>query len=144
MPKRSLFLVPLLSALIMILWNLCFDPIFSTIQQRWIWENGGAYFGVPISNFLGWFLTVYLVYQLFALVLYKYSENTPITQGKTYWLIVPIIYLGIALEYMLNPLYQTEHLEIYGSLALMAVFTMGFVSLLGIIHVLRLTDAQLQ
>jgi putative membrane protein len=34
----------------------------------WIWEQGGGYFGVPLTNYLGWFFTVYVFLQLFALV----------------------------------------------------------------------------
>ena len=53
----------------MVIWDLCFDPTFSPVQHHWIWEQGGGYFGVPLTNYLGWFLTVYLFFQLFALYL---------------------------------------------------------------------------
>ncbi|MCZ8516874.1 carotenoid biosynthesis protein [Paenibacillus filicis] len=48
---------------------MCFDPKASTINHIWIWEQGGGYFGVPLTNFLGWFFTVYVFFQLFALFL---------------------------------------------------------------------------
>jgi hypothetical protein len=50
----------------MVMWDLTLDPRASTIQQQWIWEQGGGYFGVPLMNFVGWFLTVYIFLQLFA------------------------------------------------------------------------------
>ena len=59
--------LPLVSALIMVAWDLSMDPIWSTVEHGWIWLNGGAYFGVPLSNFFGWYLTIYVIYQLFAL-----------------------------------------------------------------------------
>src|ERR1700732_5270330 len=52
------FVVPVIAAFIMVGWDLCFDPAASTIAHMWIWENGGGYFGVPLTNFLGWYLTV--------------------------------------------------------------------------------------
>jgi phosphatidylglycerophosphate synthase len=52
-----------------VMWDLGFDPTFSTIQHAWIWEQGGGYFGVPLTNYLGWFFTVYVFFQLFALFL---------------------------------------------------------------------------
>jgi uncharacterized membrane protein len=52
----------------MVMWDLTFDPRASTIQHMWIWEQGGGYFGVPLTNYLGWFFTVYVFLQLFALV----------------------------------------------------------------------------
>ncbi|HKF52602.1 MAG TPA: carotenoid biosynthesis protein [Candidatus Acidoferrales bacterium] len=66
--------VPLLAALIMVAWDLAMDPIWSTVMHAWIWKRGGPYFGVPISNFFGWYLVVYIIYQSFAL----YLRNRPI------------------------------------------------------------------
>jgi putative membrane protein len=53
----------------MVLWDLAMDPASSTIQKLWIWEKGGGFFGVPLSNYVGWFLTVYVFMQLFAFYL---------------------------------------------------------------------------
>ena len=61
--------VPLIASFIMVSWDLTLDPVASTVGGSWIWRDGGAYFGVPISNFLGWYLTVYVFFQLFALYL---------------------------------------------------------------------------
>src|SRR6266704_6284726 len=59
--------VPFIAAFVMVMWDLTLDPRASTIQRQWIWEQGGGYFGVPLTNYLGWFFTVYLFLQLFAL-----------------------------------------------------------------------------
>jgi uncharacterized membrane protein len=61
------FAVPFIAAFVMVMWDLTFDPRASTIQHQWIWEQGGGYFGVPLTNYLGWFFTVYVFLQLFAL-----------------------------------------------------------------------------
>jgi putative membrane protein len=58
--------VPFIAAFVMVMWDLTLDPRASTIQGQWIWEQGGGYFGVPLINFVGWFLTVYIFLQLFA------------------------------------------------------------------------------
>src|SRR6266581_482364 len=60
--------VPFIAALVMVMWDVTFDPRASTIQHQWIWEQAGGYFGVPLTNYLGWFFTVYLFLQLFALL----------------------------------------------------------------------------
>jgi putative membrane protein len=60
---------PLIAAFAMTAWDLALDPVRSTINHLWIWENGGGYFGVPLVNFLGWTFTVYLFMQVFALYL---------------------------------------------------------------------------
>ncbi|MGD8903929.1 MAG: carotenoid biosynthesis protein, partial [Anaerolineae bacterium] len=38
---KSLCLVPAIASLIMVMWDLCFDPIKSTIERAWVWEDGG-------------------------------------------------------------------------------------------------------
>ncbi|MCW2705169.1 MAG: hypothetical protein JWQ37_3164 [Blastococcus sp.] len=60
---------PVIAAFAMTAWDLSLDPVASTINQAWIWENGGGFFGVPLVNFLGWTFTVYLFMQVFALYL---------------------------------------------------------------------------
>src|SRR5437870_4736695 len=69
-PKATAFMtfaVPFIASFIMVVWDLGMDPTSSTIRHLWIWEQGGGYFGVPLTNYLGWFFTVYVFYQLFAL-----------------------------------------------------------------------------
>lgn len=63
------FAVPFIASFVMVAWDLGFDPTASTINHLWIWEQGGGYFGVPLTNYLGWFFTVYVFFQVFALFL---------------------------------------------------------------------------
>jgi putative membrane protein len=60
---------PVIGAFAMTAWDLALDPGTATINQAWIWEDGGGFFGVPLVNFLGWTFTVYLFMQVFALYL---------------------------------------------------------------------------
>ena len=61
--------VPLAAAFVMVAWDLSMDPTWSLLVHGWVWHGGGAYFGVPVSNFLGWYGTVFLIYLGFALYL---------------------------------------------------------------------------
>ena len=67
--------IPMMAALLMVAWDLSQDAVWSTIQQCWVWSQGGAYFGVPLSNFFGWFLSTYIFFQLFALYLRRCSSD---------------------------------------------------------------------
>jgi putative membrane protein len=71
---------PIVGAFAMTAWDLALDPGTSTINQAWIWENGGGFFGVPLVNFLGWTFTVYLFMQVFALFL---RGRGPLPDGTT-------------------------------------------------------------
>jgi uncharacterized membrane protein len=66
---RQVFTLPLICSFIMVAWDLALDPVWANVAVAWVWKDGGPFFGVPVSNFLGWFLTVYVIYQLFALYL---------------------------------------------------------------------------
>ncbi len=83
--------LPLIAAFIMVAWDFSQDPVWSTVLHLWIWPQGGVYFGVPVSNFLGWYLTVYVFYQLFALYLQGRSTNPdPLPPG--YWNVAILFY----------------------------------------------------
>ncbi len=133
--KKQLFSIPLIGAFIMVMWDLCMDPIITNINHAWVWAEGGPYFNVPISNFFGWFLTTYLIYQIYALYLYKYGETKPVVQKKSFWIYPTIGYLGVALVYMINPLFIASNLEIYWPISLIATFTMFFAAILNLIVV---------
>src|SRR2546421_3760780 len=61
--------VPFIASFMRVAWDLGMDPTSSTIRHSWIWEQGGGYFGVPLTNYVGWFFTVYVFLQVFALFL---------------------------------------------------------------------------
>jgi putative membrane protein len=65
--RNRLFATPLLGSAIMTAWDLSMDPHWATLYQAWIWHDGGPYFGVPLSNFVGWYATAYIYFQGFAL-----------------------------------------------------------------------------
>ena len=49
------------AALVMTAWDLVMDPGMAA-AGNWVWERGGAYFGVPRWNYAGWLLMTFLVY----------------------------------------------------------------------------------
>lgn len=63
-----LFTVPLVASFVMVSWDLAQDPVWSTMLQAWVWRDGGPWFGVPLLNYFGWFLTILSIYVLFAFV----------------------------------------------------------------------------
>src|SRR5512143_1636470 len=53
-----------LGALIMTAWDLAMDPMM-VAGGHWVWEQAGAYFGIPLQNFGGWWLTIFITFWLF-------------------------------------------------------------------------------
>ena len=134
---KQIFIVPFIAAFIMVMWDLTVDPISSTLQGLWVWSTPGAYFGVPISNFFGWFLVVYLFFQIFALYISKYDtikfqKATEIFK-KPYWSEAAAVYGITAIGTILSIFYEFNDITI--SMALITVFTMIFVALLALINI---------
>jgi len=57
-----------LAAVAMTAWDLAMDPMM-VMAGHWVWEQPGAYFGVPIQNFWGWWLTTFTALALYQLAL---------------------------------------------------------------------------
>ena len=98
------FAVPFIASFVMVMWDLTFDPRASTIEHQWIWEQGGGYFGVPLTNYLGWFFTVYVFLQLFALfVRFRPADNIAArTLPKSHYVQAVVMYAVIGLTPVLT------------------------------------------
>ena len=136
---KQIFIVPFVAAFIMVMWDLIMDPVASTVLSQWVWRNPGAYFGVPLTNYFGWFLTVFIFYQLFALYLFKYDifqpQKVKILTSKPFWIEALVVYVQLGL----NPLLISVafHNDITVSMSLVAVFTMLFVALISFIAIMN-------
>jgi putative membrane protein len=96
------FAVPFVASFVMVAWDLGMDPTNSTIRHNWIWQQGGGYFGVPLTNYLGWSLTVYVFYQLFALYLhFRTPGGDRPALSRSYFAQAAVLYAVIGLGIVL-------------------------------------------
>jgi len=96
----STFATPFIAAFVMVLWDLSLDPGAATDGKWWIWHDGGGFFGVPLQNFLGWYLTVFVFMQLFALYLRDQGPQAPPAQPKAYFWQAIVMYALVALNFV--------------------------------------------
>lgn len=152
-PDRFALLgVPLLAATAMVIWDLSMDPLRATLEGRWVWLDGGAHLGIPISNYLGWFGVTWLMFQSFAAYLYLRPERRfpKLVRSRLYWASVPLAYSAFAGEYLLNPVVGSSQLELirinqtlvpasslYADVAALCLFTMIPLAALGLVMALR-------
>lgn len=94
----ELLAVPAAAAFVMVQWDAVLDPVESTLARNWVWFGGGGFFGVPLTNFLGWYLTTWLYFQLFSAVLYL-RRAVPERGERTaaFWSVPVLLYLGAGL-----------------------------------------------
>lgn len=100
--------LPIVAAFVMTQWDLVMDPPPSTIAKTWIWHDGGAYFGVPLLNYLGWLLTSWMFYQAFALFLSRRRDLPvpPKRQSRAFRLAAILFYLCAGLAHVTPLLLQ--------------------------------------
>ena len=81
--------LPLVAAFINVAWDLANDPVWANIDQLWVWQDRGAYFGVPVTNFVGVYWVYYLMHQSFAIYLRGRSPiASPLPAGYWRWAII--------------------------------------------------------
>jgi len=147
------FAVPFIASFIMVAWDLGMDPTNSTIRHNWIWEQGGGYFGVPLTNYLGWFFTVYVFFQFFALYLRlrKASrDGEEPTFKRSYYAQAIVMYAVIGLTFVVNYLVGSTNMAITDAVgivwqtrsiaeaeATVSIFTMLFAAALSAVKLLQ-------
>jgi putative membrane protein len=101
--KFELLAWPVVAAFVMTQWDVVMDPPLSTISKAWIWHDGGAHFGVPLSNYAGWLLTSWLFYQAFAIYLGRRSglPVPPPARARVLRLIAIALYLGSGFTHLM-------------------------------------------
>jgi len=153
-PKQSHgWPVVLVASFVMVMWDLSMDPARATVRQAWIWHDGGAYFGVPFVNFAGWFLCVATIFAAFAIWLHRNQATGVVQPDKTAQAQSLGLYAALFAEFVAYIAYgptigtvtdavgQVWNLrDIYQSLGLVSIFTMGFVIVMTILALQRKTE----
>ncbi len=100
--------------LVMTAWDVIMDPIM-VASGHWVWDTDGAYFGIPLQNFWGWWLTVFVTYGLYLLV----RPKTVAAPDPAFDRLALLAYLATALSTILSMLIRGA-----GDLALIGFFAM--------------------
>jgi len=106
--------VAAVGGLVMTAWDLVMDPIMVT-GGHWVWDVNGAYHGIPLQNFWGWWLTVFTTFALYMLI----SGKAPKTPEAKFDRLALLSYLVTALGIVIVSLVSNA-----GELALIGFFAM--------------------
>lgn len=58
----------IMASALMVSLDLSFDPVFSSSLHLWTWTGATQYFGVPLTNFFGWFVASLSFFAVFSYV----------------------------------------------------------------------------
>lgn len=118
---------------VMTAWDVLMDPGMAA-AGNWVWEHGGAYFGVPRRNYLGWLLTTFLVYWIFGLLRRGMEHRTNAGDRHQLFESLPVIvYSFLAVRYLAA--------NSFPELQVVALFSMGMPAFLALIRICMAPDA---
>jgi len=70
---KRLLSVAAIGGLVMTAWDVVMDPIM-VAANYWVWEVKGDFFGVPLQNYWGWWLTVFTTFVIYLLFTRKWPS----------------------------------------------------------------------
>jgi putative membrane protein len=76
-------LVWLCAALHLVAIDFMLDPVAVEAMQLWVWANKGAYFGIPVTNFLGWLFTALLVQAILLTAPQRFAVRGVLWTGRS-------------------------------------------------------------
>ncbi len=89
-------LLSFISGLIAVNLDMILDPVAVSPQiAGWVWTGGGCYFGIPMGNFIGWFLVAAI-----ALFIFRFYEAISPKSNTSYGLDI-FLNLSIVLIYVM-------------------------------------------
>jgi putative membrane protein len=100
--------------LAMTAWDVVMDPVMVS-GGNWIWDVDGAFHGIPLQNFLGWWITVFITYALYLLLSGKGEAARDTASDRLPLVSYMVTALGITLGSFLSGA---------GELGLIGTFTM--------------------
>jgi len=65
---RSMAARVALGSFILLSWDLALDPAMSLATKYWIWGTDGPYYGMPLLNLFGWFVTGVVLMAVFVVM----------------------------------------------------------------------------
>ena len=117
--------VAAVGGLAMTAWDLVMDPIM-VAGGHWVWDVNGAYHGIPLQNFWGWWLTVFTTFALYMLI----SGKSPKTPTAKFDRLAVLSYLVTALGIVIVSLVsKAGELALIGFFAMMPWVIAGWLSL---------------
>jgi uncharacterized membrane protein len=117
--------VAAVGSLAMTAWDLVMDPIM-VASGHWVWDVNGAYHGIPLQNFLGWWFTVFTTYVLYQLISGRASKPVDRKFDRMALLSYLITALGIVIISLVT---NAGELALIGFFAMMPWFISGWLTM---------------
>ena len=115
------------AALIVSATDLVADPV-SVEAGLWVWVDGGPFYGVPYSNYIGWFFVGTFILSIIGIV-NRSNVDASIDRASTgakLWSIAPLVpFVGMGISFIMG--------NYAGTMAVIEFYAMGATSLIALV-----------
>ncbi|ADU32222.1 carotenoid biosynthesis protein [Evansella cellulosilytica] len=81
------------------------DPVAFQVKQYWIWHEPGYYYGIPASNFYGWFILSFVIH--YCLYTFFFKNNKWTSQQTAWDLRMRLLYFLMTFMFLIVALVNT-------------------------------------
>lgn len=150
--RVTMVVTPVVATLIVGGYDLVIDPIAAYARGLYSYGSPSGALGVPLSNYFGWVLTGWVLFQVFSLVEGRW-RRVPAASARSTLLMPAVIWFGLALQVNLEMLRVGDGsatlqdgriiplLDIYQTCSATAWFTMGLVVVISVARLYPSTPA---
>lgn len=140
----SVVVTPVVATLVVGGYDLVIDPIGAYVRHMFAYQSPSGALGVPLSNYLGWLITGWVLFQTFALIERRWRRE-PTSTTRSALLMPSIIWFGMGLQVNLGLLRVGDATttiqgvpvalaDIYETSSEMTWFMMGLVVVISVIR----------
>ncbi|WAC91165.1 carotenoid biosynthesis protein [Mycobacterium sp. Aquia_213] len=138
------FTTPIVATFVLGGYDLVYDPIGATAHNWYSYHQPTGALGVPLTNYLGWLLTGWVIFQLVALIESRFPGRAA-TQSRGYWLLPCLFWLSTTAQVFTELIRPTDGVvvrggktiaitDVYESCASAALFTIVFTGITALIR----------
>lgn len=98
-----------LGGLLAVAFDLVLDPVSYKVKEYWLWEESGVYYDIPLTNFVGWFITAFVLLKI--IDLFKIASSDKLWQKRMIFL-YSLMMMMFAFIALLNSLYMAGILSL--------------------------------
>jgi putative membrane protein len=125
-PWQRLLAVAAVGGIVMTAWDLVMDP-FMVKGGSWVWDSQGAYFGIPLQNYWGWWLTVFTTFALYGWITARSKAALPASNFDRWALVAYLITMVGAV--LAAWVVETSELALIGLFAMLPWPVAGFLKI---------------
>lgn len=115
----------LMAASFALLLDITIEPFAVNVNQYWVWSDAGAgsYYGIPLSNFVAWFVTSLVLSWVLLFYRARAAQAKPSARHAIYWPWLPVTLYGtnLTMFVVVNLVRDQEYAAYIGGLLMLAL-----------------------